>query len=236
MSSSQCQPMASDAGDCGSDYTNGQTYYVPGYLEEPSPESSMEVDAGKCGDGSRFCEEVCCYNGDELKFCCDYQHPICDAVHGVCHSDSSFEHDMAMAVTGTPPAIKAPEPKATACPWTYGCIDKSGTCIRCDESPWYNTDGKCTCGPTADDWHAQGDCQKCNGEADVDEPEPSLAATPQCPWTYGCIDKSGTCIRCDESPWYNTDGKCTCGPTADDWHAQGDCQKCGGEADVDVMV
>merc|ERR1711981_1290222 len=63
----------------------------------------MKVDdqVGKCGDGTQYCQEVCCYNGADLAFCCDYQHPVCDVPNNLCRS--SFEA-----------AMQAAKPKAVA--------------------------------------------------------------------------------------------------------------------------
>merc|ERR1719454_2278849 len=112
-------------------------------------------------------------------------------------STTSTSSTTSSTSTTTKPSSASALQATPQCPWTYGCLDDSNTCIRCDESPWYQTDGKCTCGPTADDWHTSSDCRKCGNAADLEvtnAAKPSIAsalqATPQCPWTYGCLDDS----------------------------------------------
>merc|ERR1712226_568141 len=67
-------------------------------IEETKAMPHMKVDdqVGKCGDGTQYCEEVCCYNGADLVFCCDFQHPVCDVPNNLCHS--SFEAAMQAAM------------------------------------------------------------------------------------------------------------------------------------------
>merc|ERR1712098_493610 len=58
-------------------------------VTQPKSNSDLDAEVGTCGDGSQYCDEVCCWNGNELAGCCSFAYPVCDVPHGQCHS--SFE-------------------------------------------------------------------------------------------------------------------------------------------------
>merc|ERR1712072_360999 len=118
---------------------------------------------------------------------------------------------------------------AGQCPWqSHGCLNAAGQCnTDCAESPWYNSDGKCVCGPASSDLMTSSQCVQCSADdAAVVSTEAEVAG--QCPWqNNGCRNAAGECnTDCAESPWYASDGKCVCGPESSDWVTVGQCIFC----------
>merc|ERR1712072_726899 len=118
---------------------------------------------------------------------------------------------------------------ADSCPWqSHGCRNSDGVCnSNCAKSNFYDTDSKCVCGPSGDDWITQGQCQACT----LDE---TVSVTDSCPWqSHGCRNSEGACnANCAKSQWYDSDYKCVCGSSGDDWITQGQCNTCS----LDVLV
>ena len=69
--------------------------------------SADEAKVGECGNSQGHCEEVCCWNGHDLVFCCSYDYPLCNIPEGVCYANG-FERDMAAAVQGMTPELVVP--------------------------------------------------------------------------------------------------------------------------------
>merc|ERR1712110_505451 len=80
-----------------------------GRTEEPAPKKDqhdLEVNVTQCGNDKGHCAEVCCWNGDDLKFCCSYAYPICNVPKGVCYKSTAEAEFMAAMV------VRAEEPKS----------------------------------------------------------------------------------------------------------------------------
>merc|ERR1712232_42202 len=124
---------------------------------------------------------------------------------------------------------------AESCPWAGSCVNSEGQCQGCNKSPWYDTDGgRCVCGPGQADWIHQGQCQPCMVEDGDVELQAQAEVVDSCPYVSRCMNSQGACAACNKSPWYDSDHKCVCGPSASDWiTSSGECTPCMDE-DVDL--
>jgi len=97
------------------------------------------------------------------------------------------------------------------CPFTQTHYNAEGDCATCFKSQWYDTDHKCSCGPSQADWITVDQVRICPVSEDL------KAAAEVCPFTQTHFNVEGDCATCFKSQWYDADHKCSCGPSQADW-------------------
>jgi hypothetical protein len=127
-----------------------------------------------------------------------------------CGTGCNFDLELAWIARESYPQTRL-EAVSGPCPFTKYSRNSEGLCASCAISPWYSSDNKCTCGTSVSDWITEDQVVPCTPNSGLE------AVSGPCPFTKYTRNSGGLCASCAISPWYSSDNKCTCGPSASDW-------------------